>query len=257
VALGGILFFRQSEVMTQPPIAELSLARKCYGALCALQNVSLSVQPGEVVAVLGPNGAGKTTAIRLLLGLTEPTTGSAKLFGLPPHHRAARQRTGVMLQTGGVPATLRVREHIELFSAYYPRPLPVAETIELAGLTGLEHRPYGQLSGGQQQRLLFALALCGRPDLLFLDEPTTGLDPQSRRTLWARIRSLAAGGAAVLLTTHYLEEAAALATRILLLRQGQVVAEGSPAELQAQAGAATLEEAFFTITETRAEEAWV
>jgi len=216
------------------PVAALTDVHKCYGEVGALDGVTLTVQPGEVVALLGPNGAGKTTAVSLMLGLARPTRGEAALFGRGPQKVAAKVRVGAMLQLSGVPETLTVREHVELFSSYYPRPLPLAEVLGRTGLVGLERRLYGELSGGQKQRLHLALALCGDPDLLFLDEPTTGLDVGSRRALWEGVRSFVAGGKAVLLTTHYLEEADALADRIVVLNRGRVVAEGTPAEVKAR-----------------------
>ncbi|HJX28561.1 MAG TPA: ABC transporter ATP-binding protein, partial [Thermoanaerobaculia bacterium] len=170
-------------------IAELSGAVKRYGNVTALAGVGLAVRAGEVVALLGPNGAGKTTAVQLLLGLARPSAGSARLFGREPRHPEARMRTGAMLQVSNVPETLKVREHIHLVSSYYPRPLPAAEVIAAAGLCGLEGRLYGRLSGGQKQRVLFALVLCGDPDLLFLDEPTVGLDVEARRGFWEQIRA--------------------------------------------------------------------
>jgi len=136
---------------------------------------------------------------------------------------------------GRVPETLKVREHIDLFSSYYPNPLPLGETFEIAGLTEIQNRPYGELSGGQKQRVLFGIAICGNPDLLFLDEPTVGLDVEARRLMWSQIRSLIARGKTVLLTTHYLNEADALADRILVLNQGAIIAEGTPAEIKARA----------------------
>jgi ABC-2 type transport system ATP-binding protein len=157
-------------------------------------------------------------------------------------------RTGVMLQAGGVPATLRVAEHVELFSSYYEKPMPVAETLAAAGLTGLEKRPFGELSGGQKQRVLFALAICGQPELLFLDEPTVGLDPESRRAIWKQVRLMRAGGTSVLLTTHYLEEAEALSDRVLVIDGGRFITEGTPAEIKEQAQSATLEDAFLKLT---------
>jgi len=234
---------------THAAVARLESATKTYGTVVALGGVSFELWRGEVLSLLGPNGAGKTAAIRLLLGLTEPSSGSAKLFGLAPRSRAARVRTGVMLQAGGVPATLRVAEHVELFSSYYENPMPVADTLAAAGLTGLEMRHFGELSGGQKQRVLFALAICGRPDLLFLDEPTVGLDPESRRAIWKQVRLLKAGGTSVLLTTHYLEEAEALSDRVLVIDGGSVLTEGTPAHIKEQAQSATLEDAFIKLTQ--------
>lgn len=217
------------------PVAELRRAVKRYGPVTALSGVDLSVRPGEVVALLGPNGAGKTTAVQILLGLVRPSEGEARLFGLDPRSVEARMRVGSMLQISKVPETLKVKEHIHLVSSYYPRPLPKAEVVAAAGLSGIENRLFGKLSGGQQQRVLFALALCGNPDLLFLDEPTVGLDVESRRAFWAVIEEKASQGRSVLLTTHYLEEADALADRIVLISRGRIVAEGTPAEIKARA----------------------
>ncbi len=152
-----------------------------------------------------------------------------------------------MLQVAKVPETLKVREHIELFSSYYPKPLPLPESIAVAGLGGLENRLFGQLSGGQQQRVLFALAICGNPDLLFLDEPTVGLDVETRRALWARIRAFVARGGSVLLTTHYLDEADALANRVAVINQGRIIAEGTPAEIKARTSQTGLEDAFLEL----------
>ncbi|HMB52180.1 MAG TPA: ABC transporter ATP-binding protein [Thermoanaerobaculia bacterium] len=221
---------------TAHPAAELVQAAKRYGDVVALDGVDLAVRPGEVVALLGPNGAGKTTAVSLLLGLLAPDGGQAQLFGQNPRSPAARMRAGAMLQVSKVPDTLTVAEHLTLFASYYPAPLPVAEAVALAGLEGLERRHYGKLSGGQKQRLIFALALIGDPDLLFLDEPTVGLDVASRRTLWERIRELVQRGRTVLLTTHYLEEAEALADRIVVIDRGRIIAEGTPSEIEARAG---------------------
>ena len=172
-----------------------------------------------MTAILGQNGAGKTTTVRLLLGLTRPTSGTARLFGEDPASLPARRRTGVMLQVANVPETLRVREHVHLFCSYYPQPMTVDAALAIAGIAALANRKYGELSGGQRQRVHFALAICGNPDLLFLDEPTVGLDVESRRAFWQEVRKLAARGRAILRTTHYLEEAADAA-----------VPEGLPAE---------------------------
>jgi len=216
------------------PVAELRRAVKRYGAVTALAGIDFAVRPGEVVALLGPNGAGKTTAVQLLLGLVRPSEGEARLFGADPRSPEARTRSGAMLQISKVPETLKVREHVHLVSSYYPNPLPMNEVIAAAGLAGIEERLFGKLSGGQKQRVLFALALCGDPDLLFLDEPTVGLDVEARRSFWTVIGEKARQGRSVLLTTHYLEEADALADRIVMIGRGRVIAEGTPAEIKAR-----------------------
>ena len=216
------------------PVAELRRAVKRYGAVTALAGIDFAVRPGEVVALLGPNGAGKTTAVQLLLGLVRASAGEARLFGADPRSAAARIRTGAMLQVSKVPETLKVREHVDLVSSYYPRPLPRREVMAAAGLEEIGDRLFGKLSGGQRQRVLFALALCGDPDLLFLDEPTVGLDVEARRAFWTVIGEKARQGRSVLLTTHYLEEADTLADRIVMIGRGQVIAEGTPAEIKAR-----------------------
>ena len=215
-------------------VASLEGVSKNYGEIRALQNVDFSVRAGQVVALLGPNGAGKTTAVKLLLGLLQPNSGKARVFGGDPTNPENRMRTGAMLQVGRVPETLRVREHIDLFSSYYPKPMPLEEVLAAAGLKKLRDRKFGDLSGGQRQRTLFALAICGDPDLLFLDEPTVGLDVEARRALWEEIRRLVDHGKTVLLTTHYLEEADALADRVAVINQGKIIAEGTPSEIKAQ-----------------------
>jgi ABC-2 type transport system ATP-binding protein len=219
--------------LTSAPLARLRGVRHHYGKTLALDGLDLALPAGQVLALLGPNGAGKSTAIGLLLGLQRADAGTVELFGLPPQSLAARRRAGVMLQSAAVPDTLKVRELIDLTRAYYPQPRSVADLVALAGLDGLMERGYGQLSGGQQRRVQFALAVCGRPELLFLDEPTTGLDIDARQTLWKAIRELSAQGCAVLLTTHYLEEAEALADRVVVVNHGRVVAEGSVAQIRA------------------------
>lgn len=216
------------------PVATFAGVSKNYGAVHALSNFNFDVCGGELVALLGPNGAGKTTAIKLLLGLARPTSGKVSVFGGDPAQVATRLRVGAMLQVGRVPETLRVREHIDLFSSYYPKPLPLEETLALAGLEDIRDRKFGQLSGGQKQRVLFALALCGDPDLLFLDEPTVGLDVEARHQLWEEIRRLLQRGKTVLLTTHYLEEADALADRIVVINKGTLIAQGTPTEIKAR-----------------------
>src|SRR6202790_873515 len=215
-------------------VASLEGVNKNYGNVRALRGVNFGVRAGEVVALLGPNGAGKTTAVKLLLGLIQPNSGKVRVFGGDPTNPQNRMRLRAMLQVGKVPETLRVREHIDLFSSYYAKPLPLADVLAAAGLEKLRDRKFGDLSGGQRQRTLFALAICGNPDLLFLDEPTVGLDVEARRALWEEIRRLVDRGKTVLLTTHYLEEADALADRIAVINQGEIIAEGTPAEIKAQ-----------------------
>ena len=222
------------------PVASLRSVTKKFGNQLALDKFSIELHSGEVVALLGPNGAGKTTAVRLLLGLSDPTSGEVCVFGGNPRDRASRERSGAMLQVGRMPETLRVREHLQLFRSYYPHPRPLDELVAIAGLEGLEERPFGKLSGGQKQRMLFALALCGDPDLIFLDEPTLGMDVEARRALWQQVALLAASGKTLLLTTHYLEEADALASRIIVMQKGQVIAEGRPEELKAAQSSRTI-----------------
>jgi ABC-2 type transport system ATP-binding protein len=218
---------------TAEAVASLHAVTKRYGnGVVALDKLSLTLRRGQVVALLGPNGAGKSTAVKLLMGLSSPTAGAVRIFGADPRQSAARIRTGVMLQVGRAPEMLRVREHIELFRGYYPNPMPYAQIVQAAGLEGIESTMFGHLSGGQKQRVLFALALAGDPDLIFLDEPTVGMDIKARRGMWAQIRSLAARGKTILLTTHYLEEADALAHRIIVIDKGRMVCEGTPAEVK-------------------------
>ncbi len=213
---------------------ELQGVSKSFGAVRALRDVSFAARQGEVVALLGPNGAGKTTAISIMLGLRAPTTGQARLLGLDPRDLRARSRSGVMLQESGVPMTLTVRELIDLFRGYYPAPLPAARAIEMAGLQEKANARAGALSGGQRQRLYFALAVCGDPEVLFLDEPTAALDVEARREFWAQVRAFVQEGKTIVLTTHYLEEADALADRVVVIDHGRVIADASPAAIKAR-----------------------
>lgn len=215
-------------------VARLCGVAKHYGHLSALDGVDLVLQRGELLAVLGPNGAGKSTSIGLLLGLIRPDAGQVQLFGMDPQQIDARRRIGVMLQSAMLPPTLRVGELLRLVASYYPHPRPLQESAALAGIGDLLKRPYGKLSGGQQRRVQFALALCGRPELIFLDEPTVGMDIDARRKLWSAMRALVAEGCSVVLTTHYLEEAEALAQRVIVMAKGRVLSEGSVDALRAQ-----------------------
>jgi ABC-2 type transport system ATP-binding protein len=219
--------------LSTPALAQLRTARKTYGNLTALDGVDLSLHGGEVLALLGANGAGKSTAIALLLGLRSPDTGTAELFGQSPGLVGVRRRIGVMLQSAGIPDNVKVAELLNLTRSYYPAPRSVADCVALASLEGLLDRRYGRLSGGQQRRVQFALAICGNPEVLFLDEPTTGLDIDARQRMWATIRELVAAGTGVLLTTHYLEEAEALAQRVVVLHRGRVAAAGAMQEVRA------------------------
>jgi len=223
--------------MTEPtasPLASLHNVQVHYGDIAALQGVSFSLHGGEVLALLGRNGAGKSTAISLLLGLRRADVGRSELLGGDPQDRDRRGGIGVMLQATALPLVLQVRELIDLARTCYVDPRSLEDCLALAGLTDLARRRYGTLSGGQQRRVQFAIAVCGRPQLLFLDEPTTGLDIQARQQLWQAIRQLAAEGCGVLLTTHYLEEADALAQRVVVIEQGRVLADGPLAQFRQQ-----------------------
>ncbi len=214
----------QNTTMT---LARLENVSKSYGNVTALNGLNLSVNAGEILALLGPNGAGKTTAVSLLLNLIEADSGTVSLFDQDPQALPARQRIGVMLQSAELPETLRVSELIQLTQSYYPYPRDLKELAEMAAITDLLQRPYGKLSGGQQRRVQFAMAICAKVDILFLDEPTVGLDIEAREAMWVSLRKLVAEGCSIVLTTHYLEEAEALANRVIVIAQGSVIAEGS------------------------------
>jgi ABC-2 type transport system ATP-binding protein len=216
------------------PVVELSGVSKSFGRVQALDNVSFAIAPGEVVAMLGPNGAGKTTSISIMLGTRRPTAGTARLFGIEPRDVKARSRIGVMLQESGVPGMLRVQELIALFASYYPSPLRVSESIAIAGLEEKATSLVKDLSGGQRQRLYLALAVCGNPDVLFLDEPTVGMDVEGRRKFLSEIGEYAARGRTIVLTTHYLEEADQLARRVIVIDHGKVIADSTPAEIKSR-----------------------
>lgn len=214
------------------PAVRMAGLTKSFGDVQAVVEGRMEVFPGEVVAVLGPNGAGKTTSLHCLLGLRQPDSGVVELMGGSPTSSRVRAQCGVVLQNSGLPGSLKVRELVDLFRAYYPAPMDTREVMDLAGLTDLAERFFGELSGGQQQRVYLGLALCGKPRVLFLDEPSVGLDSVSRRQLWSTVQRVAAEGTAVLLTTHYLEEADALADRIVLFASGRTVFEGSSAQMK-------------------------
>ncbi len=217
-------------------VAELADVHKRYGATEALRGVSLTVAEGEIVALLGPNGAGKTTAINLLLGLRWPDRGAATVYGRDPREPGARRRIGATPQDTAFPLHLHGRELIELVRAHFPDPLATTELIERFGLSEFVDRQTGGLSGGQKRRLALALAFAGNGDAVFLDEPTTGLDAGVRRDLWGVMRDFAQRGGTLLLTTHYLEEAEALADRVILIDHGCIRLQGGIEEIRARVG---------------------
>ena len=226
---------RGREVATAPPAA-LDGVSKRFRQVEALRGFSLTVHAGEVVALLGPNGAGKTTALSILLGLRAPDEGTARLFGRNPRNVSVRRLIGATPQEIGFPTTLRVAEVVDLVRAHYPDSRATEEVLSGCGLEDVAHRQVGGLSGGQKRRLALGLAFTGNPRAVFLDEPTTGLDVEARRRAWGAVRAYAANGGTVLLTTHYLEEADALATRVVVIAAGAAVAEGSPKDVKARTG---------------------
>jgi ABC-2 type transport system ATP-binding protein len=219
--------------MEHDGLAELSGVSKRFGTVVALDGLDLQVRRGELLAVLGPNGAGKSTAISLLLGLQQPDTGFVQLFGESPVRIETRRRVGVMMQEAALAPELRAREQIDLVASYYPDPMTTATAMQMTHTESLADRPYGKLSGGQKRQVQFAMAICGRPSLLFLDEPTAGLDIQAREMIWAMLRRLVSEACSIVLTTHYLEEAEALADRVAVLAKGRVIASGSVNNMRA------------------------
>lgn len=209
-------------------------AAKRYDDLLALDHVDIEVGQGEFVAILGPNGAGKSTAIKLMLGLRHATAGVVELLGGSPNDIATRRRCGVMLQDSGLPKMLTVAEVVRLFSAHYPTPRPLARVLAMADLTGLAKRRIDGLSGGERQRVNYAIAICGDPEVLFLDEPTVGMDVTSRHRLYDELARSSVAGRTILLTTHYLEEADRLAERIIVIDHGRIVIDGTPAQVKAR-----------------------
>jgi len=213
------------------PAAELRGAAKAFAGKAALAGLDLVLPRGAFVALLGPNGAGKTTALSLLLGLRIPDSGEVRLLGGSPLDDDTRRRVGVTPQVSAFPAGLKVREIVAFVAAHYPNPMPEEELYERFGLAELAPRQVGGLSGGEQRRLAVSLALVGNPEVVFLDEPSTGLDVVARHQMWDALRSFHAGGGTVLLTTHYLEEAEALAEHIAVINRGSMVAEGTPRDV--------------------------
>jgi ABC-2 type transport system ATP-binding protein len=213
---------------------------KRYGEVTAVNNLDLTIQPGEVVALLGPNGAGKSTTIDMLLGLAQPDAGTVSLFGLQPRDAISRGRVGALLQSGGLLPDLTVSEIVELAAALSPNPRPVSKVLERAGAADFAKQRVGGLSGGQQQRVRFAMALVADPELIVLDEPTTGLDVEARRAFWTAMREETHAGKTVLFATHYLDEADAYADRIVLMRAGRVVADGTASQIKSVASGRTI-----------------
>jgi ABC-2 type transport system ATP-binding protein len=218
-----------------PAIAFVGITKR-YGPVLALDEVSFTIMPGEMVALLGPNGAGKSTTVDVLLGLRQPDSGTARVLGQAPQRATGSGRVGAMLQSGSLPDRALVSEVVELARRLYKSPHTLASLLELAGLTDLAGRRTDRLSGGQARRVQLAVALAGDPEMLFLDEPTTGLDVASRRLFWDGVRRAAAAGTTVLFATHYLEEADANASRVLVLAGGRLVADGGPAAIKARLG---------------------
>src|SRR5688572_5948568 len=227
------MLWPMGEHMAQPALARLEDVHKRFGKIAALDGLDLQVKRGEMLALLGPNGAGKSTAISMLLGLQRPDRGAASLFGADPQDFEARRRIGIMMQEVNLAAVMQPRELIRQVSNYYPNPSDAQTVLARLGLEKIADRPYGKLSGGQKRLVQFALAICGRPELLFLDEPTVGLDLQARESLWQVLRDLIHEGCSIVLTTHYLEEAEALADRVAVMAQGRLVASGSVDEIRA------------------------
>ncbi|MFF9023565.1 ABC transporter ATP-binding protein [Streptomyces eurythermus] len=222
---------------TTTPVVGFDQVTKTYGSVRAVDGLSLRLYPGETVALLGPNGAGKSTTLDLLLGLKQPDSGSVALFGTSPREAIVAGRVGAMLQSGGLTDGVTVAELVKLACALHPRPYPVADVLARAGLTRIADRKADKLSGGQAQRVRFALATAGDSDLIILDEPTTGMDVSARQAFWATMREQADQGRTVLFATHYLEEADAIADRVLVLHRGRLLADGTAAEIKARAGA--------------------
>src|SRR6266487_171581 len=220
------------------PAVEISGLVKSYGGTVAVDGLSLLAGAGQVTAVLGPNGAGKTTTVEVCEGYRRPDAGTVRVLGLDPVRdaRALRSRIGVMLQSGGVAASVRAGDYLRVMARFYARPIDPALLLRRLGLAESERTPFRRLSGGQQQRLSLAAAIVGRPELIFLDEPTAGLDPQARRATWDLIAALRESGTTVILTTHYLEEAELLADHVAIIDHGKLVIEGSPAQLTGTLG---------------------
>ncbi|MGW2601305.1 ABC transporter ATP-binding protein [Streptomyces klenkii] len=222
---------------TGAPVVSFENVSKSFGAVRAVADLDLQLYPGETVALLGPNGAGKSSTLDLLLGLRNPDAGRVELFGTSPQQALAQGKVGAMLQSGGLMEDVTVREIVKLGCDLHPRRFPVDQVLAAADLTEIADRKVGKLSGGQEQRVRFALATAGANELIVLDEPTTGMDVSARQAFWGVMREQAQNGRAILFATHYLEEADAIADRVIVLHRGRVLADGSAAEIKAKAGA--------------------
>jgi len=225
-------------VRTAAPAVEISGMVKRYGPVTAIDGLTLAARRGEVTAILGPNGAGKTTAIEVCEGYRAADSGTVRVLGLDPARDAAalRPRVGVMLQAGGIPPAVPAGEYLRTLSRFHMKPHDPAWLLDIVGLSGSAKIPYKRLSGGQQQRLSLAAAVLGRPELVFLDEPTAGMDPQARHATWDLVTALKGDGVGVILTTHFMDEAERLADHVIIIDHGRAVADGAPSKLTGSAG---------------------
>jgi ABC-2 type transport system ATP-binding protein len=222
---------------TAEPVVSFENVSKKYGKLTAVEQLKLDLRPGQTVALLGPNGAGKSTSLGMLLGLRKPTSGRITMFGLDPYHAVKEGRVGAMLQSGGLMPEVTVKELVTLVTSLHPKPEPVELTLRRAGIKDFADQRVDKLSGGQTQRVRFALAICGKSELIVLDEPTVAMDVETRRLFWDGMKEEVAQGRTLLFATHYLEEADQAADRILVINRGRLLADGTPAEIKSRAGA--------------------
>ncbi len=240
-ANNDVIGFSNASTIYHSPILTVNQLSKSFQKKSALQEVSFSLNQGELIALLGPNGAGKTTLLNHLIGLYPVEQGSILINGFQPGTVNAKQQLGIMLQSSNMPNALTARENIELFSSYYPKPMELNSIIELVQIDAFVDQPFSELSGGQKQRVFFALAICGNPPILILDEPTVGMDTESRHAFWQVIDSLKEKGTSILLSTHYVDEADRLADKIILLQQGKILLQDSPSSIKKRLSAYAIE----------------